>query len=45
MPRRSTRGKQLTPATVADSDDDFFAVASESDDPYIVFFVLLSSLD
>jgi len=45
MPRRSTRGKKLTPGTVADSDDDFVAVASESDELYIVFFVLLSLLD
>ena len=36
MPRRSNRGKDLTPATVVDSDDDFVAVASESDDQYVV---------
>ena len=45
MPHRSTCSKKLTPATVADSDDDFVAIASESDEPYIVFFVLLSLLD
>jgi len=37
--------KKLTPATDTDTDDNFVAVASGSDEPYIVFFVLLSSLD
>jgi hypothetical protein len=40
MPRRSNRGKDLTPATIVDSDDDFIAVVLESDDQYVVFFFI-----
>ena len=42
MPRHSTHSQKLTPATVPDSDNDFIAVASESDKPYIIFFILLT---
>jgi hypothetical protein len=35
MSRRSTHSKKLTPATVADSNNDFIAVASESDELFL----------
>ena len=37
MPHRSNHGKDLTPSTIVDSDNDFVAIASESDDQYIFF--------
>jgi len=40
MPRHSNHGKDLTPATIIDSDDDFVAVASNSNDQYVIFYFI-----